>query len=221
MAGELFAATGRVGRTCYFLIRDRTSQFWNGSSFETYAAANYATYDIAATEVGTNRGFYKGTFPSDIAAGVYDILMCEQQGGSPAETDPIVAQQDGYQWNGTVTMPLSDLTTSGQLSTALPIQMTRGVMKSHFHVHLVSQSDHITPFISGVLSGQILRDNGSYGPLQSGAFTEKGNGTYRFPLTSGDLDGEQVSLFITARGISGGQSDPWKATFVMQRRSGS
>jgi hypothetical protein len=220
MAGEI-QVSFQAGKTCYFLVRNRVGQVWNTntSAFESYQTANYGDYDIAMTEQGSASGFYVGTFPSAITPGVYSIVAKQQIGGSAAETDPTIGSGD-EQWNGSVTIPLSDLATSGQVGMAFPIRIFRGQMVQNFPFKLVSAADHITPFTSGVISGQISRDGGSFGALQSGAFTEIGLGFYKVNLTSGDLLANTVALSFSANGISGGTSDPRDFSMVLQRTSG-
>lgn len=218
MAGEL-QASYRTGRTCYFLIRSRTGTIWNGTTFETYATANYATYDLAATEQGTASSFFVATFPTAISAGVYSVVLKDQSGGTPAETDVTVATGEVH-WNGTATIPLSDLATSGQLSVVSPINIARGIMQQFFPLYFKSAADHITPFVSGIISGQIARNGGSFGTLQSGGVSERGLGWYDVTLTSGDLDAATVKLVFTGRGVSGGTTDPLLFSFILQRSSG-
>lgn len=219
MAAEL-QFSFMAGRTCYVLVRNRIGQIWNGSSFEAYATANYANYVISATQQGTASAFYVATFPSAIVPGVYSIVGKEQIAGSPAETDPTVATGE-EQWNGTVTLPLSDLATSGQMGQLLPIKVYRGQQILNFPFKLVSSVDHITPFTSGVVSGQISRDGGIFGALQSGAFSEIGLGYYSLQaFTSGDLLANTVAITFTAAGISGGLSDPRDIVILTQRTSG-
>lgn len=219
MAGELQFRGPGADTTCYVLIRTVTGTIWNGSSFETYVTANYTTYDIAATEQGTSSNYFTATFPSTIPTGRYYIEAKQQLGGTPAETDPSVA--DGtYDWNG-ATVGLADLATSGQLGLLSPMRLARGSMLLNFPVYLKSSADHVTPFTSGVVSGQISRDGGSFGALQSGAFTEIGLGFYRLQaLTSGDTLANTISLVFTAVGISGGAADPLPISIVTQRTSG-
>lgn len=223
MAGEL-QVTYDASKTVYVLIFDRTGQVWNGSSFVAYSTGDYTSYDVALTELGTASGIYTGTFPAAIVAGVYSILAKNQAGGTPAQTDAVIAVGD-YQWNGTVTLPLSDLATSGQVGTATPIRMARGIAVSGFPFYMVSSADHITPFTSGVISGQISRDGGSFGALQSGlvvgAYVEMGLGWYRCSLTSGDLTATTVALNFQGVGISGGSADPRNMALVLQKVSGS
>jgi hypothetical protein len=212
----------RTGQTCGFLVFNRNGQVWRTDTnvFENYASANYANYPTSAVGQGTSSPYYVGNFPSAIPAGVYSISAFQQIGGSPAETDPVVATGD-FQWNGTAEFPLSDLCTSGQAALISPVKVYRGEQILHFPFKMVSSADHITPFVSGVVSGQVSRDGGAFGALQSGAFTEIGLGWYQTTLTSGDLLGNTVALVFTANGISGGQADQRDFGFILQKVSGS
>jgi hypothetical protein len=222
MAGEI-QISFTASQTCYFLVRNAVAQIWSSSgagAFGTYNTPEYADYVNQMTEQGTASAYYQGNFPSTIDPGVYSITAKRQPGGSPLETDPTIATGD-FQWNGTVSLPLSNLATSGQLSQVGPVKLTRGVMLENFLFTLVSSADHITPLTSGVVSGQILRDNGSFTALQSGAFTEKGMGVYRLQaLTSGDLLCNTAALVFSAVGVSGGASDNRVFSLVLQRSSG-
>lgn len=209
-------------KTCYFLIRNRIGQIWNtvDLAFQAYATLDYSEYKVALTQQGTASAFYTGDFPATIVAGVYSIVAKEQISGSPLETDPTIAVGD-FQWNGSVTLPLSDLATSGQIGILSPMRIARGTMILNFPFKLVSSVDHITPFTSGVPSGQIRVDGGAFGPLQSGAFTEHGLGHYTLQaLTSGDLLGNTAALVISATGVSGGNADQRDFTFILNRSSG-
>lgn len=225
MAGEL-QCSYQANKTVYFLIRSRISQIWSTSggtgAFAGYLTPSYADYDIAGTQQGTASAFYVADFPTNIVPGIYSIVAKEQIGASPAETDPTISVGD-YQWNGAATLPLSDLATSGQIGqVGTGIQIPRGTMVRNLPLYLKSSADHVTPFTSGVISGQIARDNGTFGPLQSGAFTETGLGFYNLQaLTSGDLNANTVKLLFTAAGISGGNADPLPMALVLQRTSGS
>lgn len=223
MSGEIQLGY-QAGKTLYCHIRNRVGQVWSTSGgtggFEPYATANIADYKISLTEQGTASAYYVGNMPSAVPAGIYSILAKQQIGGAVAETDPNVGAGD-LQWNGTVTLPLSDLSTSGQVGQFAPIRLARGQMIQNFPIYLKSAVDHVTPFTSGVISGQIARDGGNFGPLQSGAFTEVGLGFYNLQaLTSGDINANTVKLLFTGVGISGGQCDPLPMSFIMQRTSG-
>lgn len=218
LANEIYFSFS-TGKTAYILVRDRTGQIWNGASFVAYATANYSLYTVAATEQGTASHGYAASFPTAIVAGTYSVEARQQLGGSAAETDPTVATGN-YEWNGTQTFPLADLATSGQVGQLGPLRLARGVQVLNFPFYLVSSSDHVTPLTSGVCSGQIARDGGAFGVLQSGTVSEIGLGFYKCTLTSGDLLANTAALLFTANAVSGGQSDPRPFSFVLQKTSG-
>lgn len=217
MANEIQIQTGLGSATLYFIIRNATSQAWNGTSFENYISGDYALYVNSMSEQGSLSGFYAGTFPSSIPPGVYSISVLKQSGGSPAEGDPFVGGGD-YQWNGQVTLPLSFLATSGQVSNFAPIKIYRGEQVTNFPFYLVSSLDHVTQFTSGVCSGQVSKDGGAFGPITN-LPSETGLGIYNVTLTSGDLLCNTASLRFTGAGVSGGLSDPRIFTLVLQRTS--
>lgn len=222
MASELAADLNMTGATAYFLLRNRVSQIWNTSggtgAFENFASGSYSNYAITATEQGISK-FYTANMPTAVPAGTYPTVVKQQKGGSPVETDPTLGQAN-VEWNGTALTPLSDTATSGQLSNVGPVKIYRGEAISGFPLYLRSALDHVTPFTSGVVSGQISKDGGVFGPLQSGNVTEVGNGFYKINLTSGDLNCGTAALYFTANGISGGTSDPLPFSLVLQRTSG-
>jgi hypothetical protein len=222
MASEIQFPFGLTGKTVYAIIRNSTAQAWNTNTnaFEAYNSGNLSKYAISLVEQGTSSGFYAGTFPSAIVAGVYAIVARQQIGGSQAETDPYVGSESEFQWNGTYNVPLSDLATSGQVGNFAPIRIARGVMLPNFMFKLVSSVDHVTPLTSGVVSGSISRDGGFFGPLQSGIMSEVGRGWYSTTFTSGDLLANTAAVIFTATGVSGGNSDPRDFGLILQRVSG-
>lgn len=210
-----------TAKSLYCLIRNSTGSVWQTttSTFVTYVSANYANYTIGLGEQGTS-GFYTGNFPSAITPGVFSLVVKQQIGGSPAETDPTVGNGD-FQWDGALPLPLSNLATSGQVGLIAPLKLAYGTQILNFPIYLKSAADHITPFVSGIVSGQIARDGGAFGALQSGAFTEGGLGFYTLQaLTSGDLAGQTIRLLFTATGVLGGTSDPLPMSFLTQHTSG-
>ena len=216
-----------TGRTVYFLIRNRNGQIWNTSTtaFEALNSASYANYAITGSEQDVT-GYYTGTFPSSIVAGTYSAVAKVQIGASVAESDS-TAGAGQVEWNGAALAPLSDTATSGQLGSYMPIKLARGVAVPNFPIYMVSAADHITPFTSGVISGQIARDPVSgvvWNALQSGFFTEIGYGGYVLQaLTSGDLLCNTALLRFTGVSVSGGlgASDAKMFSLVLQRVSGS
>jgi len=229
MANEVFFPFV-PGQIAYFIVLNRNGQAWSLSggsagAFENYSSADYMNYAISATQQGTGK-IYEGNFPAAIVAGIYSIVAFNQLGGSPGESDQTIAGGD-FQWNGTVPLPLSDLATSGLVSQIGPIRLARGSQILNFPFKLVSSVDHITPFTSGLISGQISRDGGSFTSLQSGTnsgsvgYTEIGKGWYSLNgLTSGDLLANTVALTFSATGISGGVSDQRDFGIVLQKTSG-
>ncbi len=224
MAGEIIYRGGGTGQTTYFRILGSGGCVWSTSGgtggFESYNSADWTDYAISATEQGATN-IYVGNFPAAVPAGVYSIDARRQIAGSPAVSDTGIAQGE-EQWNGSKTLPLSDLATSGLVAQIGPVKLARGVMVGNFPFYLVSATDHVTPLTSGICSGQISRDGGAFGALQSGAFTEVGLGTYALQaFTSGDLLCNTAMVIFRALGISGGLSDPRPFSFVLQRVSGS
>ncbi len=220
MAGELSCDTA-TGLTIYANIRNRTSGYiWNGSAFEAYLAAsgNQSSYAISMSEQGAG-GHYTGNAPSTMANGVYDATAKKKINAWFAETDQLVANGELH-WNGSIAVPLGDLATSGQIGTLSPLRIGRGTMVQNFGIFLKSSSDHLSNFTSGVVSGQIARDAGSFSALQSGTFTETGLGSYVVTLTSGDTLGNTLRLYFSATGISGGTSDTLAMSVITQRTSG-
>lgn len=219
MASEIQVAFS-AGATLYAQIRNRTGSIWNTSggtgAFVAYDTALISSFSISLSEQGTASQYYTGTWPAAIPAGIYNLVAKRQIGGSVAESDPNVATGE-ENWNGTALFPLSDLALSGAQST---IKLLRMNAVSGFPLYLKSAADHITPFVSGVVSGQISRDGGAFGVFQSGTVSEVGLGMYKINVTSGDLNAGVVSMVFTAAGISGGTSDPLAMAFVLQRTSG-
>ena len=100
MAGEIQAAY-TTGQTLYALVWDSTSQVWNGSAFAAYSAGSYASYPVTMTESGAS-GHYAGTFPA-AAAGTYSVEVRLRAGGSPAQSDAVVAAGT-IPWTGTAVL---------------------------------------------------------------------------------------------------------------------
>ncbi len=222
MAGEI-AYDYEAGKSTYVHIFNRTSGYiFNGTTFEVYSSnsGNLATYAVAATELGSASAHNVANMPVLVPAGTYDIVAKNQTQAPFLESDQTVAGGQ-VEWTGVKAAPLSDTATSGQLARFLPVNMPRSVAVPNYGIYLVSSLDHVTPFVSGVISGQIRRDGGNWGPLQSGSFTEKGLGSYDLlALTSGDLNASAVFLLFTATGISGGSSDPLPQFILTQPISG-
>lgn len=218
----------RTGSVAYFVARNHTSGFvWNQSgstsgAFEAFTSGNWASYGVSATEQGVN-GHFAGAFPNVVAGGIYAITAHERIGATMVQTDPAVAEGD-FHWNGSIVVPRSDLATSGQVGQFAPVRLARSWAISGFLFYLVSSADHVTPFTSGIISGQISRDGGSFGALQSGllttAYPEVGLGWFKVNLTSGDLNANMAAINFQAVGVSGGAADQRNIALILQRVSG-
>lgn len=224
MAGELESIGPGTAQTVYVLIfQTSTGKVWNGSTFETYTNTNYATYPVSLVEQGGSN-IYIGNMPGAIPAGTYGVVVVKQLAGSPAQTDQKIGNGN-IEWNGSAPASLSDTATSGFLGQFNPQRIARGTMVQNFPFKLVGSTDHISPLVSGICSGQIFRDGGSWGGLQSGlaaaGYQEVGLGWYVLKgLTSGDLLANTVGLQFVGAGVSGGLSDPREFSLVLQRTSG-
>lgn len=222
MANEI-QTSFRPGASVYALVRTPYSGgIWNGTGYEAYTLGNYATYPISMAEVTSGSAYYMGDFPTACVAGVFNITAKQQLGGSPAQTDPTIAVGEiNWAASGGPIRALSDLMTSGQLGGLLPTKVTRGQALPAFMFKMVSSADHVTPFTSGVISGQINKDGAGFGPLQSGTqiagYTEQGLGFYSVNFTSGDLNAGTIAINFVGTGVSGGTADPRSITIVTQR----
>ena len=110
MANEIQIIHDDGAETVYAIVRNMASQWLAGATPETFAGANWATYDIALSEVeaagaGQNAAL-QGTFPA-AAAGFYWLDFYVQAGGAPAQTDWRLASGLHY-WNGTTLVPAED-----------------------------------------------------------------------------------------------------------------
>lgn len=221
MAGEFKVPGPGAGSVVYVTIHGSGNSVWStvGNAFEAFTSGNFANYDVALAEQGVSNLFV-GDMPAAVPAGVYDIPARRQATGTPLQTDQIIGGGQ-VDWNGSKSVPLADLATSGMLARYLPPRLTRGEMVLNFPISLVSDADNKSPFTSGTVSGQIRKDGGAWGALQSGAFTEKGLGSYDLQaLTSGDLNANAVSLYFTATSPAGGNAVPLRMSFLTQRVSG-
>ncbi len=109
MANEI-RATSDTGSTLYALVFNAAGQVWQltTNTFVAYVGANIDNYDIALSEIATNSGQYRGTFDSDIAAGVYSVVLFEQAGGSPSATnDERIGDTGIMHWDGSAELSIS------------------------------------------------------------------------------------------------------------------
>jgi hypothetical protein len=108
MASELKVNGVTTGSTVYAVIENEGGLLWNGTTFETFSAANWATYKVALTEqAGTGR--FRANFPTAIKTpGVYDIQYRIQTGGSPVVADTNISSFK-LEWDGAQVNSLTDV----------------------------------------------------------------------------------------------------------------
>lgn len=101
LADTLIRGVATTG-TLYARLMNSSGLWWNGTTFEAYAAANYSTYAITMTEQG-NSGVYIAAFPSAITTtGRYEYFVYKQSGASPAEGD-LVSGTGVVNWDSALT----------------------------------------------------------------------------------------------------------------------
>jgi hypothetical protein len=108
MALELGGQTlGQTGLTTYFVLTNSVGFVRSsGTTFSAYSTANRNSGVIAAT--GRADGSYWADMPL-VVAGTYYFTLWRQLGGSPAESDTVLAGPGELQWNGTAVVTQSQL----------------------------------------------------------------------------------------------------------------
>ena len=96
MAAILQTYQSQSGLTLYAHIRDLAGLIWNGSTFEAFNVANWASYSIALVEQ-TSSSYYKVAMPGAIAKGFYTYGV--YYGSPPAAGDQLYDSQH-IEWSG-------------------------------------------------------------------------------------------------------------------------
>lgn len=106
MANE-FVTQYTTGSTLYTVRFDAVGQVFNKDTglYEAFNGANWAHYAVPQTESGTS-GFYFGSMGAGSPAGLYEIVMYAQVGGTPALTDTFLGSRP-FEWDGTAAVPLA------------------------------------------------------------------------------------------------------------------
>jgi hypothetical protein len=115
MANEIQYRAATTGSTLYAVVHDARGYYWTGTAWETLTNAHWATYVIALAEAPAGSYRYEGDFPG-VGVGAYTVEVYLQAGGSPAQTDTILAQF-AASWSGTP-VALSPAATDFNLLTA-------------------------------------------------------------------------------------------------------
>jgi hypothetical protein len=84
-----------TGSSASAIIRSPLGQLWNGSAFENWLDAHYATYLMALSEQGTS-GYFAADFPAAIlSGGTYTIeYVYRAQGSTPSIAGDSAASSD-------------------------------------------------------------------------------------------------------------------------------
>jgi len=94
--------------TAYSVVRQADGDVWYvaGQVFEVWGTSGRtaADYDIALTD--KSGGMFVGDFDTNVAAQYCHLVTHYQEGGAPADTDPVIWQEYGY-WSGTTWNALS------------------------------------------------------------------------------------------------------------------
>lgn len=111
------AGPGNAGLTTYFVVWNAVGQvrLTGGATFGTASAANRNAGAISATELGTASGVYAADSPA-FPAGLYSYALYQRVGGSPAESDTLLAGPGPLDWDGDVALgagTVYDLLDSG------------------------------------------------------------------------------------------------------------
>lgn len=114
MAGEIRQYDVN-GSTWYAVIVRASDGYWlNSSTFEDPVAANWSSYARSLTQKSTT-GAYYADFPA-IAAGLYDVVIYRQAGGSPETSDGPPMAVMNIDWGGSAEAAYSDIPTTAQIA---------------------------------------------------------------------------------------------------------
>ena len=101
MADEI-QVVADTGLDLYCMLRNPAGEVWDpgGEAFETYGTGGRAANDYRVVLTDKEVGFYVGDFDENITTeGVYVIVVYEQAGVDPADTDMVLGS-DVLGWNG-------------------------------------------------------------------------------------------------------------------------
>jgi len=86
----IFDSGGHTGKTYYFrIVEEDTGKAWDTSQKALSLTASWENTAIAMTEQGTT-GQFPVVIPDELPAGKYNIVVYEQAGSAPSNTDDIV-----------------------------------------------------------------------------------------------------------------------------------
>jgi len=150
MANEIKYLHDDGAETVYAIIRDMAGLWYVATTGEAFTLANWATYDIAMTEVDAIgagvSGALQGTFPA-VAAGYYWVDFYIQAAGAPASTDAHLSSILFY-WDETTLIPAEAATNvvsvAGTTQTAGDIVGLIGALGGEHGTILVDTAEILT-----------------------------------------------------------------------------
>ena len=211
MAKELQGNAGpsQTGLTTYFIVWNTVGQVRSGgTTFATASAANRNAGAISATELGTASGVYVADSPA-FATGDYPYALYKQVGGSPAETDTLLAGPGRpLHWDGSAVVYLGTApalvrsyvdSSIAAVQADLPQRITKNVALSAFMFLLVDSADHVTPKTGRTVTATRSLDGAAFA-ASANSVSEVSSGWYKIDLAAADLNGTVVALRFTATG---------------------
>jgi len=128
LSNELRAAS-QPSETIYGILWGPTSLTWNGTTFEVYSSANYASYLRTMTEQGSS-GVYVGSFPVSITTpGRYEIIYYLATSGTPTEGD-VIAGAQSLNWDGTAIEVEESVSSGFMTGTTWLAYVTRALKRT-------------------------------------------------------------------------------------------
>lgn len=155
MPNELYVVHDVTGlSTVYANIRQRKNvlQIWNGTSFVNYSPSSLHLYKIPLAESSSSR-IYTANFPSAISADDYLVIVYNQVGPSPAESDTILTHYI-LPWDGTGVANYRAL-----LSETVPSTYPAGTVGSSIGAIATGQAISIAPVNAANHVNLVLKDD--------------------------------------------------------------
>lgn len=139
--------------TVYAILRRATDDaVWNGSSFETWADANIAAYDIELTNRGGD--LYTGDFPAGVDSGTYSVYFYRRAGSVPATSDEFLGGRE-LVWSGDAVAS----STGSYLTTLERAKRYAGITSTSYDTKLTELLAAATTFIERYCNTHFIADD--------------------------------------------------------------
>lgn len=190
-----------VASSLYVILRDSEGQAFDYNddfALETYATANRSDYAIPVTEQGTASGVYKATMPAieqqapdpplpAIPAGLYTARLYRRLGGSPAEGDLLLYEQQ-IPWDGTAVVVPGTLLDDAVSADALSDDAAAKIA-DHWGMSIIANGVSRDDLLQGYQTKKVFNAAGTVLTIYSVDDTTVVQvcNAERFPLTIGGL----------------------------------